>query len=58
MSPEPEHEATIFMCGPNRTCDHVMDKYEPIFDGGVEVGSTLVCSKCGETSFNLSMWSD
>lgn len=48
---------TVFLCGPNRKCDHVMDRYEPIVDSdGRECGATLVCSRCGETAFNMSVW--
>lgn len=48
---------TVFQCGPNRTCDHVFDTYEPLTDSDGRVcGETTVCSKCGESAFNLSMW--
>ena len=54
--PEP---VTAFLCGPNRECEHVMDHYVPLYDSDGRVcGETSACSKCGETSFNLSMWSD
>lgn len=47
----------VFVCGPNRTCEHEMNGYVDILDtDGRPCGSTLVCSKCGETAFNLSMW--
>ena len=46
----------IFLCGPNKSCDHVMDHYVPLYDGDRECGSTLACSKCGETAFNMDMW--
>lgn len=51
-------EVTIFLCGPNRTCDHVFDKWENLYDGDRVSGETTVCSKCGETAFGLSLWSD
>lgn len=48
---------TVFQCGPNRKCEHVMDHYIDLTDSDGQVcGLTLACSKCGETSFNLSMW--
>lgn len=50
---------TIFECGPNRDCEHEMDAYEDLYDDDGRVcGSTLVCSKCGQSAFNLSLWSD
>lgn len=54
-----EKVLTVFQCGPNRKCEHVMDHYVDLTDsdGRVYV-STLACSKCGETAFNLSMWDD
>lgn len=48
---------TIFECGPNKVCDHAMESYIDLYDeNGRICGSTLVCSKCGETAFNISMW--
>lgn len=53
----PEEVLTVFQCGPNRECEHVMDHYIDLTDESSRVcGSTLACSKCGETSFNLSLW--
>lgn len=52
----PEKPVTIALCGPNRTCDHAMDHYVDLVDGERVCGTTLACSKCGETSFNLSLW--
>lgn len=47
----------VFLCGPNRTCEHVMDHYIDLTDSeGRVCGMTAVCSKCGETAFNLSYW--
>lgn len=54
-----EKVLTVFQCGPNRECDHAMDHYRDIVDANGRVcGTTLACSKCGETAFNLSMWDD
>jgi len=59
MDTSDEKPVAVFLCGPNRECEHLMDRYEPITDSeGRECGATLVCSKCGETAFNLSAWSD
>lgn len=50
-------ELVVFLCGPNKSCDHSMDHYVDIKDSdGLVCGTTLACSKCGETSFNISMW--
>lgn len=55
----PEEVVTVIQCGPNRKCEHAMDHYIDLTDSDGRVcGSTLACSKCGETAFNLSMWDD
>jgi len=50
---------TVFACGPNRVCDHDMSGWQNIVEpDGKVCGGTAVCTKCGETAFNISMWSD
>lgn len=54
---EKEVRPTVFLCGPNRECQHDMSGWQDIVENGRVCGGTAVCLKCGETSFNLSIWS-
>lgn len=52
-----DKEVTLFICGPKANpCDHKFDRYEPIIQDGREVGETIVCSLCGVSAFEQSMW--
>ena len=43
-------------CGIDPKCDHVMDQYEDILsEEGRICGSTLVCSKCGTSAYEISL---
>lgn len=57
IKPEEPPAIILFVCGPDRTCDHQMDHYEPIYDSdGRTCGVTLVCAKCGMTAFDMAQW--
>jgi hypothetical protein len=50
------NELNTRTCGIEPKCDHAMDSYEDIFDNDGRVcGSTLVCSKCGITAYEISL---
>jgi hypothetical protein len=53
---ETEPAVAYFLCGPNRTCKHVFDKWEEFRDSDGCYGGTAVCSLCGESAFNISLW--
>lgn len=62
MNNEPKPESVpvvqVFECGPNRECIHDMRGWKDFVDEkGRVFGGTAVCTKCGETAFNLSVWS-
>lgn len=49
-------DITIYFCGPSK-CEHVYDEEENILDiHGNFCGSTLVCSKCGTSAIQESLW--
>jgi hypothetical protein len=56
MTPTPEGELTVFLCGPSK-CEHVYDREEIITNSaGEQCGMTKVCSKCGRSAFEEDAW--
>ena len=46
---------TIYICSMSRCEHHYPDTVQIIRDG-VQVGQTLICSKCGRTAFEEAAW--
>lgn len=46
---------TMFLCMPK--CEHVYDQWEDLLDeSGRVCGGTQVCSKCGTSAMQESLW--
>lgn len=53
-----DENVTVFLCGPNRECQHDYCFVEAIFEDGKFVGDTTVCGKCGTRAIDEAMWND
>lgn len=47
---------TLFMCGPNRKCEHDYSDYQDIVEDGKIIGWTVLCVKCGQTAYEEDQW--
>lgn len=51
-------DITIFVCGPNKTCDHDYSGWEDFSDPDGSTGGTAVCAKCGARAIDESLMSE
>ena len=47
---------TIFLCGPNKKCEHDYSESQDIFEDGEVIGETTVCTKCGKPAYEEAQW--